>query len=74
MSFVIHFKQGSGGGGRKCRLLSVSSRGVVVDRISPSSHISSEGGECFHVCCSVTATVGCCCHVGRAVSHIPSEE
>jgi len=74
MSFVVRFKQGSGGGGCKCCLSSVSSRGVVVNRISPPSRISSEGGECCHVCCSVAATVGCCCHVGHAISHVSSEE
>ena len=57
----------------ECRLTFVLSRGVVVDRISPPSRISSEGGECCHIRCS-GAAVGRCCHVERAVSHIPSEE
>jgi hypothetical protein len=31
MPFVVRFEQGSGGGGRECRLLLVSSRKVVVE-------------------------------------------
>jgi hypothetical protein len=74
------FEQGSGSGGHEFRLLFVLSRGVVVDRISPLSRILSEGEELVlpHSLTVVVLASCCggshCCHIGRAVSHVSSEE